>query len=593
MTSLTFGVVSDQPEFQSPLPTERGKIDFVNGVYTFDGVSYDAEDIFTGSPLDIIPGVGLKVLASDFVELGDPFGAKLKTGDFAIGVDFIVTTINSNGAIFGVSDVSLNNYAWLTNDNPHAFDGDPPNAPALMGDDAGDNGDRFDRLTGRDFTDIGAGRHGMAWIRTDPFSQMSLDGSTVQENHAKNIVFGVGVSRCRFMCGGGFSGEYTIFRELRIWDSDALPVDDLPVVSDVPNRTPGNDFFASAQALTSAVAVDGATWGCSKETGEPDHAGFTGGASIWYTYTPASNGFIDVTLSDVDEILDPLLAVYAGSAVDALSELSSTNGTSLSTVPVSAGVPYFIAIDSKNGKAKGGQFSLTCTFSADTNLLQFKGHYKNTGSNVSALTYADCDFGAPAADRLIVVAVATIPWLNNDASPHISSMTIGGVSATMAHDDSAGPLDPDGGSNSNAAIWYATVPSDATGDVVINYAQGVYGSAVAVYRATGLSTNVPAHTSGAATSDNLQVSLSGSIDIPTNGTGLHVAMNWQVHDAESYDSDPSGWTLDYFVPSSDVDLGGSAFGFRRRTVTVSETASLDYTWTGASDMALSAASWAP
>ena len=57
-----------------------------------------------------------------------------------------------------------------------------------------------------------------------------------------------------------------------------------------------------------------------KEPGEPRHAGRPGGHSLWWRYTPATDRVVDVHACT--ETSDPLLAVYTGAAVDALTPVA-------------------------------------------------------------------------------------------------------------------------------------------------------------------------------------------------------------------------------------------------------------------------------
>jgi len=81
---------------------------------------------------------------------------------------------------------------------------------------------------------------------------------------------------------------------------------------------PANDTFAAATTLSGAAgSVTATTVEATKETGEPDHAGYAGGASIWFSWTAPSS--FEVTFSLEGSAFDTLLAVYTGSAVAALT----------------------------------------------------------------------------------------------------------------------------------------------------------------------------------------------------------------------------------------------------------------------------------
>ncbi|MGI9116097.1 MAG: fibronectin type III domain-containing protein, partial [Gaiellales bacterium] len=115
---------------------------------------------------------------------------------------------------------------------------------------------------------------------------------------------------------------------------------------------PANDPFANATSLTGlAGSTTGTTIGATKEAGEPRHAGFSGGASVWYQWTAPATGTAELTTLGSD--FDTLLGVYAGSKVDALTQLAANDDHSTPNreywssvaLPVTAGATYQIAVD--------------------------------------------------------------------------------------------------------------------------------------------------------------------------------------------------------------------------------------------------------
>jgi hypothetical protein len=134
-------------------------------------------------------------------------------------------------------------------------------------------------------------------------------------------------------------------------------------VEQAPPPAPANDAFSAAQTLTEAGTqywqADGTNVGASKESGEPDHAGNTGGASVWYRWTAPQDGTL--TLSTWSSGFDTLLGLYTGDAVGGLTQVaadddSSEYGSSVLNADVTAGTTYWIAVDGKNdgsGSAQG------------------------------------------------------------------------------------------------------------------------------------------------------------------------------------------------------------------------------------------------
>jgi sugar lactone lactonase YvrE len=125
---------------------------------------------------------------------------------------------------------------------------------------------------------------------------------------------------------------------------------------------PANDAFANAIALTGTnFNVTGTNIGATKERNEPNHAGNSGGHSVWWSWTAPVNG--TMTLNTFGSSFDTLLAVYTGSSVSALTPVVSdddygTNLTSLVVFGAKAGVTYRIAVDGYNGASGSIQLNL-------------------------------------------------------------------------------------------------------------------------------------------------------------------------------------------------------------------------------------------
>ena len=126
---------------------------------------------------------------------------------------------------------------------------------------------------------------------------------------------------------------------------------------------PANDNFVDALALSNDQGTQaGTTTEATAEPGEPDHAGRPAFASVWYGWAPAADGI--ATLDTCTAGFDTRLAVYEGSAVNALTEVAS-NDDSDSCGPGSlqsslsftahAGVIYRVAVD---GYFQTGSFTL-------------------------------------------------------------------------------------------------------------------------------------------------------------------------------------------------------------------------------------------
>jgi Ca2+-binding RTX toxin-like protein len=118
---------------------------------------------------------------------------------------------------------------------------------------------------------------------------------------------------------------------------------------------PANDDFAAARPLGSSGTgqASGVTLDATKQAGEPDHAGNPGGHSVWYSWIAPADG--NESMSTTASDFDTLLAVYTGTAVNALTPVASNDDLGAeprSTVSfrVARGVTYFIAVDGFFGK---------------------------------------------------------------------------------------------------------------------------------------------------------------------------------------------------------------------------------------------------
>jgi subtilisin-like proprotein convertase family protein len=158
-------------------------------------------------------------------------------------------------------------------------------------------------------------------------------------------------------------GTYTL--ELEVNPLQILPESDygnnitrVAVTIGSATPPPPNNNFANAQGLSGGSAsVIGTTINATKESGEPNHAGNSGGHSVWYFWTAPGN--TTVVVDTVGSSFDTLLAVYRGNSVNALTtvasndDIASGNLQSRVTFTPVAGTTYRIAVDGYGG-ASGG-----------------------------------------------------------------------------------------------------------------------------------------------------------------------------------------------------------------------------------------------
>ena len=153
-------------------------------------------------------------------------------------------------------------------------------------------------------------------------------------------------------------------------------------------NTPLNDNFSNRATLSgSGGTVAGSNVGATKETGEPNHAGNSGGSSVWWQWTaPATGHYV---ISTLGSNFDTLLGVYTGSSVSSLAAVASNdddpNGgvTSSLVLSATAGSTYQVAVDGLNGAS--GKLILTVAPSGDTSALFSTGFEASEGYSTTAV----------------------------------------------------------------------------------------------------------------------------------------------------------------------------------------------------------------
>jgi len=125
---------------------------------------------------------------------------------------------------------------------------------------------------------------------------------------------------------------------------------------------PTNDYFTNSAVLVgtnSDIYYSAGNISATKEPGEPDHAGNSGGRSVWWVWTAPVSGRFAVVC---DGYFDRLLGVYTGASVSALTEVASASGGSNEVVKANfdavKDMVYHIAVDGKDGASGWIELSL-------------------------------------------------------------------------------------------------------------------------------------------------------------------------------------------------------------------------------------------
>jgi hypothetical protein len=142
---------------------------------------------------------------------------------------------------------------------------------------------------------------------------------------------------------------------MRIWTFSlvALLFAAMPVLSTAQSNRPPNDDFASRIVLGGATeTTNGSNVRATAESAEPAHAGFSARRSVWWSWTPAYSGLIELTTDGSD--FDTVLAVYTGASLPSLNLVGANDdgvGSTASRVLFTAvaGTSYQIAVDGKLG----------------------------------------------------------------------------------------------------------------------------------------------------------------------------------------------------------------------------------------------------
>lgn len=171
----------------------------------------------------------------------------------------------------------------------------------------------------------------------------------------------------------------------------------------------------------------------------------------------------------------------------------------------------------------------------------------NDDSNLTTYTWAGENFGTASEGRYII-AVFGYPGPN----PTVSSCTIGGVSATKAHE-----VTPSTATTGGCSIWIALVPTGTSGTISVTMSAAIVRIGRALYSVTNLFSPVPTATSSALAA--VSGVASGTIAVQTKGIVVGV----------SYSVDAvTGFTWTGLTEDSQVLLEASANEFSSASTTL-------------------------
>ncbi len=327
---------------------------------------------------------------------------------------------------------------------------------------------------------------------------------------------------------------------------------------------PANDMFANAQPISgSSGKATGSNVGATKEPGEPNHGGNSGGASIWFAWTAPASG--TTTVDTLGSSFDTLLGVYTGSAVNQLTTVASNDdccGGRQSQVAftASAGTTYEIAVDGYNKATGSVNLDWTMAPSGPPNDLFANAQVVSgssgsaTGSNVGATkepgepNHAGNAGGASVWFRWTAPSsgTATVDTLSSSFDTLLGVYTgsaVNQLTTITSNDDCCGGTQSKASFSAVAGTTYQIAVdgyNKATGNVVVHWSQAsppandMFANAQSLIGASGMATG----TNVAATKEPGEPNHAG------NAGGASIWFTWVAQSAGTATIDTSGSSFD-------------------------------------------------
>jgi uncharacterized repeat protein (TIGR01451 family) len=149
---------------------------------------------------------------------------------------------------------------------------------------------------------------------------------------------------------------------------------------------PVNDLFVNATVVSgNSGSFAGGNVNASRESGEPNHAGDPGGASVWWKWTAPATG--QVSLNTTGSAFQTLLAVYSGASVATLTLRASRTGNGVLLFQAVAGTQYAIAMDGMGGASGNLAWTWSLNTAAAADLVVTQSADATTVSSGSPVTF--------------------------------------------------------------------------------------------------------------------------------------------------------------------------------------------------------------
>ena len=130
---------------------------------------------------------------------------------------------------------------------------------------------------------------------------------------------------------------------------------------------PPNDFLVTSRIITNNTATFlFNTRNATAEVGEPSRLGVPAAKSVWWTFTPATDGLLTISTVSTNTTFDTLLALYRGTNMGGLSLVAENDddpatpgGGSTITTSIQASNVYQIAVDGYAGAFGGAALNFS------------------------------------------------------------------------------------------------------------------------------------------------------------------------------------------------------------------------------------------
>ena len=161
----------------------------------------------------------------------------------------------------------------------------------------------------------------------------------------------------------------------------------------------------------------------------------------------------------------------------------------------------------------GANTGLRVSYSSGAAAIASPSYVTNTSANsaTNSQSFAGVSIGTAASNRYVIATIYESKQSGNWSANPISSVTIGGVSATLAGTQVTNNA-------TVVAIYYANVPTGTTATFAWTLAANTIETVLGVYRVVDLVSATPTATASATTTNP-----SASLAIPTNGFGIGIA----------------------------------------------------------------------